>query len=93
MLQNLDHALAELCREPFEDEVGVGFRDCAARGIGDVVAEDDVVEAERCCWAVREVGDGEGGGCAAVFVEEDEIGEAAALGARDQIWEDEVTSV
>lgn len=43
MFEDLDAALAEFCGEAFENEVWVAFRDCAARGIGYVCAQDDVV--------------------------------------------------
>jgi hypothetical protein len=47
VFEDLYAALAELGAEAFEDEVRVGFRDCAARGVGDVGAEDYVaVECE-----------------------------------------------
>ena len=42
VFQDLYAAFSELCAEAFEDEVGVGFGDCAARGVGDVGAEDDI---------------------------------------------------
>lgn len=52
----------------------VGFGDGAARGGGEVVAEEDVVQRKAGGGAVREVGDGQGGWRAAVFVQEEEVG-------------------
>lgn len=42
---------------------------------------------------MREVRDGQSGGCAAVFVEEDEVGQAGGSGRGDEVREDEVPSV
>ena len=43
VLEDLHHAVAEFGVEALEDQMGVGFRDGAAGGIGDVGSEDDVV--------------------------------------------------
>ena len=93
MLQDLDHALAEGGCETLEDEVRVGLRDGAAGGVGNVVTEDDVVQTERCGRAVGHVGDGECCGSTTVLVEKDEIAEAGRLGGRDQVGQNQVTSV
>lgn len=93
VLQDLDDAFSEFGVEVVEDEVRVAFADCAAGGIGDVVAERDVVEGERGCGPVREVRDCERGGGPAVFVEEDCVGQTAGYAAFDQVGEDRVASV
>lgn len=46
VFKDLHHALAERGGEVFEDEVGIGFRDCASGGGWEVVPEVDVVQAE-----------------------------------------------
>ena len=51
----------------------VGFADGAGCGAGDVPTEDDVVEGEGGGGSVGEVRDCEGGGRAAVFVEDNNI--------------------
>jgi hypothetical protein len=43
MLQDGDHALAQLGAEAFEDEVWIAFGHGAARAVGNVGAQDDVV--------------------------------------------------
>lgn len=73
MFQNLHHTLAELGTEPLEDQMRIGFRDGATGGVGDVGSEDDVVEREGGGGPVRQMRDRHRGGCAAVFVEKDNV--------------------
>lgn len=47
MLEYLHNALADLSPETLEDDVGIGFGHSAARGVGEVGSENDVVERER----------------------------------------------
>lgn len=93
MFQDLHHASSQRRSEVVKDEVGVGFGDCAEGGIGDVVAENDVVEGETGGRPVGEMGDCQGGGGSSVLVQEDEIGKTGGIGAGDEIGEDEVAAV
>ena len=79
MLEDLDDAFTQGSGEAVEDEVGVALADGAAFRVGDVVAEDDVVEGEAGGGAVGEVADGEGGGGTAVLVQDDDVAEAGRL--------------
>lgn len=91
--EDLDDALAEGRGEAVEDEVRVGLADRAARGVGDVVAQDDVVQGEARRGPVGEVRDGHGGGRASVFVQQDDIAEAGGFGRGDEVGQDQVSSV
>lgn len=68
VLQNLDDAFAEFGLEAFEDEVWVGFGNGAAGGVGNVGAQDDVVQGKRGRGAVGEMRDRQRGWGASVFV-------------------------
>ncbi len=57
MLENLDYTLAEGCIEVFENEMRIRLADSAFTGVGEVVAEEDIVQGERRCWAVWQVRD------------------------------------
>lgn len=93
MLQNLHHTLAEFGPEPFKDQVRVGLGDCAARGVGDIGSEDDVVQGKGGGRAVGQVRDRHGGGGAAVFVQEDYVGEGGGFGGGEEIGKDQVAAV
>lgn len=58
VFEDLHHAFPQRAAESFENEVRVGFRYRPARGCGQVVAEEHVVEGEAGRRAVREVRDG-----------------------------------
>lgn len=73
MFQNLAHPRPEPGSEAFEDQMRIGLRDCAARAVGDIMAQDDIVQGERSRGPMGEVRYGQSGGCAAVFVEEDQV--------------------
>src|SRR5262245_12861827 len=75
MLEYLDHPLTKLGCEALKDQVRVAFRDGATGRRWNIGTEDDIVQRERCGWAMGEVRDGHGGGRASVFVEEDNVGE------------------
>lgn len=55
VLEDLNNALAKARIETLEDEMRVRFGNGAAGAIWNIVTEDDVVEGERCGWAVWEV--------------------------------------
>lgn len=93
MLQDHRDPPAQRGREVLEDEVRVGLGDGAARGGGQVVAQEDVVQGEGGGGAVRDVGDGERGRGPAVLVEEDHVRDAARLGAVHEVREDEGPAV
>lgn len=93
MLQDRRDPLAERGREVLEDEVRVGLRDGAARGGGQVVAQEDVVQGEGGRGAVRQVGDGERGRGPPVLVQEDHVRDLVRLGAVDQVREDQGPAV
>lgn len=93
MLENLDHSLAEWGGETVEDEVGVRFGDGAAGCVGNVVTEEYVVKAEGSRWPVGKMRDGEGGGSAAVFVQEDDVCQTAAFGTVHEVGQDEVAAI
>ena len=76
MLQDLHHTGSQWRCEVLENEVGIGFGDCAQGRVGDVVAENDIVEGEAGRRPVGEMGDRKRRGRSSVLVEEDEIGEA-----------------
>lgn len=58
----------------------VALADCAAFGIGDVAAQDDVVQGKTGGGTVREVTDGHGGGSTTMLVYDDHVAETGALG-------------
>ena len=93
VLQDLAHPPAEPRSKSFEDQMRVGFGNGAAGAVGDVVAEDDVVQGEGGRGAVREVRYGQSGGCAAVFVEKDQVRQTGGGGGGDEVREDEIASV
>lgn len=69
VLQDLDYPFTGGCGEALENEVRVAFRDGAAQAIGDVAAQNDIVEGERNCWPVWQVGDGHRGRCSSVLMQ------------------------
>ena len=79
VLEDLDDSSAKGGREAFEDEMWVRFRDCAARSVRYVRAEDDVVQRERCRRAVGKVGDGHGCRRTSVLVEEDDVAQRSGF--------------
>lgn len=80
MLQDLDDTTTEDGCEAFEDKVRVALADSAALGIGNIGAQDNVVQGEAGGRTVREMADGHGSGSTTVFVNQDHVGETGALG-------------
>lgn len=93
VLQDLYDAAAQGRGEAFEDEVRVALADGAALGVGDVGAQHHVVQREAGGGAVGEVADCHCGGRAAVFVDQDHVAEARALGRADEVVQDQVAAV
>ena len=93
MFQYLHHPRPERGAEILKDQMRVRFRDRPARGVGDVVSEEDIVQAEACGGAVREMGHRQRGGGSSVLVQEDEVRQAGGVCARDEVGEDEVPAV
>lgn len=73
--------------------MGVRFADGTALAVWDVMSEDDVVERELDCGAMGEVGDYERGGDTSVLVQDEQVGDARAVRALNEVWQDGVAPV
>ena len=84
VFQNVHHPHPQRGAEPLEDQVRVAFRHGAARGARDVLAQHHVGQGEGGRGPVRQVRDGERGGRAAVFVQQQDVRQSGGGGGADE---------